>query len=243
MMKRYCLVLGASGEIGQSICLQLAAEGWSLVLHYHQNERAINGLQEQLQQLYPQSDFQVIQGDLAKPDCPDIIVQQIRHVAAIVIASGHSVWKLLDDTTRDEWEALWHVHVQSPMRIVGLLAEQQRKFERSYVVFISSIWGQTGAAGEVVYSTVKGAQHAFVKAYAKEAGPSGIRVNALAPGWIQTRMNETFSPEERQMVQDAIPLMTLGVPNDVASLVQYLLSGKADYITGSILPVNGGWYI
>lgn len=243
MMKRYCLVLGASGEIGQSICHHLAADGWSLVLHYNHNDQAILKLQRQLQQLYPHSDFQVIQGDLASPNSPEKISLQVRRIAAIVIASGHSVWKLLDMMDRNEWEALWHVHVQSPVRLIGLLAEQMRKYEKSYIVFISSIWGQTGAAGEVAYSTVKGAQHAFVKAYAKEAGPSGIRVNAIAPGWIQTSMNETFSAEERQKVQDEIPLMSLGETNDVASLVQYLLSGKADYMTGSILSVNGGWYI
>ena len=86
-------------------------------------------------------------------------------------------------------DALWKVHVQNPARFISLVSPQLRKFEQSYVVMIGSIWGNTGAAGEVMYSAVKGAQHAFVKAYAKEAAYSGVRVNAVAPGWIETRMN------------------------------------------------------
>jgi 3-oxoacyl-[acyl-carrier protein] reductase len=94
-----------------------------------------------------------------------------------------------------------------------------------------------------MYSTVKGAQHTFVKAYAKEAAYSGVRVNAIAPGWIETRMNEKISDSDRQMIVDEIPLMTTGVSKDVAEAVSFLLSGKADYITGEIVKVNGGWYI
>ena len=98
---------------------------------------------------------------------------------------------------------------------------QLRKFEQSYVVLIGSIWGNTGAAGEVMYSAVKGAQHAFVKAYAKEAAYSGIRVNAVAPGWIETRMNNDIPMDERQMVIDEIPLMRAGTPEDVAEAVEF----------------------
>ncbi len=94
-----------------------------------------------------------------------------------------------------------------------------------------------------MYSAVKGAQHAFVKAYAKEAAFSGMRVNAVAPGWIETRMNSDIPIDERQMVIDEIPLMASGTPEHVAEAVNFLLSGKADYMTGEIMKVNGGWYI
>ena len=115
--------------------------------------------------------------------------------------------------------------------------------KKSYVVLIGSIWGNTGAAGEVMYSAVKGAQHAFVKAYAKEAAYSGIRVNAIAPGWIETRMNDVIPVDERQMVIDEIPLWRRVRPEHVAEAVNFLLSGNADYMTGEIVKVNGGWYI
>ena len=102
----------------------------------------------------------------------------------------------------------------------------------SYVVFIGSIWGNTGAAGEVMYSAVKGAQHAFVKAYAKEAAYSGIRVNAVAPGWIETRMNDAIPEDERQMIVDEIPLMTVGTPKNVADAVEFLLKWESRLYDG-----------
>ena len=125
-----------------------------------------------------------------------------------------------------------------------LLSPQLRQFEQSYVVLIGSIWGNTGAAGEVMYSAVKGAQHAFVKAYAKEAAYSGIRVNAVAPGWIETRMNDvTFRWMNDKWLLMKSHLWRTGTPEDVAEAVNFLLSGKADYMTGEIVKVNGGWYI
>ena len=167
----------------------------------------------------------------------------MKNVGAIVIASGQSMYKLLSETTTGDMDALWKVHVQNPARLIGLVSSQLRSFEKSYVIFIGSIWGNTGAAGEVMYSAVKGAQHAFVKAYAKEAAFSGTRVNAIAPGWIDTRMNNDISLDERKMVIDEIPLKTTGKPEDVAQMVNFLVSGNADYMTGEILKVNGGWYI
>ena len=138
---------------------------------------------------------------------------------------------------------LWNVHVQNPARLVALLSAKLRKRDVSYIVFIGSIWGSAGAAGEVMYSAVKGAQHAFVKGYAKEAAYSGIRVNAIAPGWIDTRMNQEFSQEERQLVMDQIPLLSVGTPQEIANMAEFMLSGKADYMTGEIVQINGGWYM
>ena len=200
-------------------------------------------LQSELRENHPQLDFKIIQADLSKTDGAEVLAKQTRNVGAVVVANGQSMYKLLTETTAEDMDALWKVHVQNPARFIGLISSQLRKFDTSYVVFIGSIWGNTGAAGEVMYSAVKGAQHAFVKAYAKEAAYSGVRVNAIAPGWIETQMNSDISVDERQMVIDEIPLMTTGTPQDVAQMVNFLLSGKADYMTGEILKVNGGWYI
>ena len=181
--------------------------------------------------------------DFSTQDGAELLVQQVRNVGAVVVANGQSMMKLLTETTAEDMDALWKVHVQNPARFISLVSPQLRKFEQSYVVMIGSIWGNTGAAGEVMYSAVKGAQHAFVKAYAKEAAFSGMRVNAVAPGWIETRMNSEIPMDERQMVIDEIPLMHSGTPEHVAEAVNFLISGKADYMTGEIMKVNGGWYI
>ncbi|KXH80044.1 SDR family oxidoreductase [Sporosarcina sp. HYO08] len=239
---RYCLVLGASGGIGSAICKTLAASGWSIYLHYYRGHQKALQLQAELQRDYPLQSFETIYANLALDESAELVANQARHVRAIVVANGQAVVKLLTDTTTEEMSALWKVHVQTPARLISLLSPKLRHFDTSYVTFIGSIWGETGAASEVMYSAVKGAQHAFVKAYAKESAYSGIRVNAVAPGWIGTEMNDVISDEDHQLAMEEIPLRKIGQPEDVAEAVNFLMSGKANYITGEVLKVNGGWY-
>lgn len=242
-MKKYAVVLGASGGIGQSICHELAKDGWSLYLHYNRNEERIINLQQKLTKQYPFSEFHVIHADFKTSDGPEILTARIGHVQAIIVALGQSLYQLVTDTTTDQMDELWRVHVRNPVAFIRDISPQLRSFPISYIIFIGSIWGDTGAAGEVMYSAVKGAQHAFVKAYAKEAAYSGIRVNAIAPGWIDTEMNELLTPEDKQLVLEEIPLQITGKPCQVGSLASFLVSGKADYMTGEVIKLNGGWYI
>lgn len=242
-MKRYAVVLGASGGIGMAISRRLAKEGWSLYLHYNRNADQVFELQAELSALYPTSEFKAIQANFLSEDGAEKLHALVGHVQAVIVSSGQAVMKLLTDTSIEEMEALWRVHMQNPAAFIGLVSPQLRSHDVSYVVFIGSIWGNTGAAGEVMYSAVKGAQHAFVKAYAKEAAYNGTRVNAIAPGWIETTMNDEFSEEDKQIVIDQIPLQKTGTPEQVADLVQFLISGNADYMTGEIIKLNGGWYI
>ena len=241
-MKKFACIFGASGEIGQAIALEMSKQGWSLYLHFHENKNAMENLQKNLQELNPSQEHHIIQANLGDLNSVNDIFEQLFEVQVIVFASGQALYQLLEDTSQQDMELVWRTHVQSPMSIVGKLAPKLRRFAKSYIVFIGSIWGETGAAGETVYSAVKGAQHAFVKAYAKEAGPSGVRVNAIAPGFIDTKMND-LEEEERQVIENDIPLNQIGKPQDVANLVSFLTSGNGDYITGQVLRVNGGWYI
>lgn len=239
----FVLVLGATGDIGQTICRQLASSGWSIYIHYHQQAEEAEKLATMLHNDYPTLTFTTIQADFGTDKAVEEIVELVSTVRAIVVANGQSMTKLLTETTAGDMNALWKVHMQNPARLVSLLSNRLRQHETSYVLFIGSIWGNTGAAGEVMYSAVKGAQHAFVKAYAKEASYGGIRVNAIAPGWIETRMNDEIPADEKALVMEEIPLLTTGTPQQVADFVDFLLSGKADYMTGEILKLNGGWYI
>ncbi|MFC5603127.1 elongation factor P 5-aminopentanone reductase [Sporosarcina koreensis] len=242
-MKRYAVILGSSGGIGEAVSRKLAADGWSLYLHYNKNAERASELKRSLTETYPEADFHSVQSDLSEPDGAVKLAEQVGHVQAIVVASGQSMLRLLTDTTRSDMDALWRVHMQNPAMFISLASAQLRSHPISYIVFIGSIWGNTGAAGEVMYSAVKGAQHAFVKAYAKEAAYTGTRVNAIAPGWIETEMNGELSEDDKLVVIDQIPLQTTGQPEQVADLASFLLSGKADYMTGEILKLNGGWYI
>ena len=241
--KNRAIVLGSSGGIGEAICEKLAAEGWSLYLHYNLGETIVSKMQSDLSEQYPNAEFQCVHADFSQPGAADALSVKLKDVNCIVVANGQSMLKLLTETTELDMEALWRVHVQNPARLISLLSADMRHHSPSHVVFIGSIWGNTGAAGVVMYSSVKGAQHAFVKAYAKEAAYGGIRVNGIAPGWIETRMNDEIPIEERELVMQEVPLMVPGKPEEVANLVAFLVSGKADYMTGEILKLNGGWYI
>lgn len=241
--QRFALVLGASGGIGEVISKQLAEAGWSLYLHYHSNGAQLQLLQEQLAKEHPEQAFHCVSADFRVAHAAEELASVIQDVQAIVVANGQAVVKLLTETTAVEMTELWQVHMQNPARLIALLSAKLRRNTISYVLFIGSIWGSTGAASEVMYSAVKGAQHAFVKAYAKEAAYSGVRVNAIAPGWIDTRMNQEFSSEERQLVMDQIPLLSVGTPQEIANMAEFMLSGKADYMTGEIIQINGGWYM
>lgn len=240
---KFAVVLGASGEIGQAISKELATAGWSLYLHYHANELAVVHLHDELQATYTEQQFVIVQADFQKEGSIEQLVGKTRNCQAIIVANGHSVVKLLSETTTAEMQSLWQVHMQSPAFYIQKMASTLRKFARSYIVFIGSIWGQTGAANEVMYSAVKGAQHAFVKAYAKEAAYAGIRVNGIAPGWIDTPMNAGFTEEDQDIARQEIPLMRVGTPEEVSKLVRFLVSGDADYMTGEIVKLNGGWHI
>lgn len=241
--RRFALVLGASGGIGEVISKQLAEAGWSLYLHYNANSQQLALLQDTLEKQYPAQEFRCVQADFTSEHAAEELATAIQSIQAIVVANGQAVVKLLSETTAVDMSELWQVHMQNPARLIALLSAKLRKNSVSYVLFIGSIWGSTGAAGEVMYSAVKGAQHTFVKAYAKEAAYSGVRVNAIAPGWIDTRMNQEFSSEERQLVMDQIPLLSVGTPQEIANMVEFMLSGKADYMTGEIIQINGGWYM
>ena len=240
-MKRFCLVLGASGTIGSATAKALAADGWSLYLQY--NQTSVTSLIEYLTITYPEQEFMSVQADLSKEGSSDIIVQSIFDIEAIVVAGGHALYKLIDDTSAIDMQKLWMVHVQTPIEVIRDLASKLRRHNKSYVVMIGSIWGEAGGAGEVLYSTVKGAVHSFVKAYAQEVAYNGMNVNAIAPGMIETKMNGHLSQEEWNDVVAEIPLARAGKPEEVANMIQFLLSGKADYTTGQIIRINGGWYI
>lgn len=242
-MKKFALVLGASGEIGRAICQSLAEDGWSIYIHFSNNEKAAQALYHSLSENFPAQEFMLAQGDFSKASGAQLLAKQIFNVQAIVFANGQAHYSLLEDTTVEDMDALWRVHVQNPMRLTALLSSKLRAHDVSYVLFIGSIWGEAGSAGEALYAAVKGAQHAFVKSYAKEAALSRIRVNAIAPGFINTSMNRHLSEEELDYILEDIPLGIAGQTTDVAKMVRFYLSGNADYVTGQIIRLNGGWYI
>lgn len=239
-MKKFVLITGASGGIGRAISLQLAKEGYSLYLHYHNNKDSINTLLTELSQY--NGEYIPVCADLSTPDGYQQIVNNIFSLDAIIHNSGMSHYGLLVDLEKKEAEELIATHVTSPLMLTKELLPKLLTKKSGDIIVISSIWGQAGAACEVAYSMVKGAQISFVKALSKEVALSGIRVNGVAPGAIRTPMMTAFTEDDNAVLNEEIPMGRLGRPENVADVVSFLLSEKAAYITGQIISVNGGWY-
>jgi 3-oxoacyl-[acyl-carrier protein] reductase len=239
-VEKYALITGASGGIGQGVAIKLASLGYNLYLHFNQSEKSINELLEKIEHFG--GEYLPIQANLEEPEGYKKICLQIFSLDEIIHCSGNTHYGLLVDLKPEEMEALMRVHVMNPLMITKQLLPKLLKKRAGNVVLISSIWGQTGAACEVVYSTVKGAQISFVKALSKEVALNGVRVNAIAPGAIQTAMMDQFSEEDIQTLQFEIPMGRLGVPEEIANGVKFLLSNESSYITGQVLSINGGWY-
>lgn len=238
-MSKYILITGASGGIGKAVALKLAKMGYNLYLHYNQNEASIKDLYDQIQGLG--GEYLLIRADLSQHEGYKKVVENIFSLDGIVHCSGNSFYGLLTDLEQSEAEDLMRVHVISPLMITKeLLPKLMNK--NSNIIVITSIWGQTGASCEVAYSAAKGAQISFVKALSKEVALNGIRVNAIAPGVVETPMMTRFSSEELTELKNEIPMGRMGLPEEIADSVSFLISEKASYITGQVLAINGGWY-
>lgn len=240
---KHALILGASGDIGQACAEELAAQGWSLYCHYHQNAEKIKKLIEFLEKKYPQQDFYSLQLDMTQEEKIDDFVQKIFQLDAIIVASGQTVYKLLSETSSKEMDYLWQTLLKTPVLICQKLQTKLSKKNHGRIIFIGSVYGMMGSAMEVMYSTLKGAQHAFVRAYSQEVASTGITVNAVAPGAVNTQMNSDWTAEELQELIEEIPMHRMVEPQEIASLVRYLTEDNAKYITGTIIPVSGGWKI
>lgn len=238
---RWVLITGASGTIGGAIAKRLAAEGMPLYLHSFRSPERIAPLltycDEQGVPAYG------VQADLRDPHAVARLFAELP-VKPLLLVNCASVdhFGTIDQVTAEQFDELIAVNVRSAFFVCqqALPAMIRERFGR--IVNLSSIWGLTGASCEVLYSLTKGALIAFSKALAKEVAPSGITVNAVAPGAVAGGMMERFSPAEQQLITEEIPAGRLGRPDEIASLVAYLLSEEAGYMTGQVVSPNGGWY-
>lgn len=241
MEKKYVLITGASGGIGKATSIELAKRGYSLYLHYNSNQQEMDELVRILQNY----DVEIIpiKADLTTNEGVEQLCSSVFSLHSIVLNSGKAHVGLVTDVDMETMNKMIQLHITSPYLIVQKLLPKLFKSPASSIVAVTSIWGETGASCEVLYSMLKGGQNSFVKALSKELGPMGIRVNGVSPGVVDTPMIHHLTLEEREVLSEEIPLGRLARPEEIADSISYLLSSRSSYITGQILRVNGGWYI
>ena len=240
---KWALITGASGGIGREIVKEMANDGYSIYMHYYKHGKNLTKLSKELSMEYQGQEFILVQADLSKDDGVDMLIDEVHHpIECLIHNSGKSHIGLVQDIPSEIIDSFLQLQMVSPFRLTQMLIPNMIREKKGKIVFITSVWGVTGAATEVLYSMVKGGQNSLVKALAKELAPSGITVNAVAPGAIMTPMLDMFSESDLDQLKEDIPAGRLGTPEEVAALVRFLTKDTASYINGQIISINGAWY-
>ncbi len=244
-MKGVALVTGASRGIGRAIALQLAEDGYAVAVHCIRSAEEANAVCAQICKGggHAKSYLCDIADTEAVAEMIHTIQQDLGNITVLINNAGIAQQKLFTDITPVEWHRMMAVHVDGVYNTCHAVLPEMIRRHNGVIVNVSSMWGQTGGSCEVHYSTAKAAVIGFTKALAKEVGPSGIRVNCVAPGVIQTDMMAGFNEETLSTLTEETPLCRLGTPEDVAAAVSFLVSDQAGFITGQVLAPNGGMVI
>lgn len=239
------IITGASRGIGAACARLFAQKGWAVAVNYRNSREKAEALTSDICR----------EGGVALAIPADIgnaadverlfstAEKELGTVEALINNAGIAQQKLFTDLTEEEWDELFRVDVKGVFLCCRRALPAMIRRQKGCIVNISSMWGQVGASCEVHYSAAKAAVIGLTKALAKEAGPSGIRVNCIAPGVIQTEMNRHLSPEVLEELREETPLEVLGTPEDVAKSALFLCSPQSSFITGQVLGVNGGMVI
>lgn len=236
------LITGASGGIGQAMAMAFAQAGYAVAIHCHSQKQAAQKLKDRVLTLG--QDCEVFCADLTKREDADTLCREVLarfgRVDVLVNNAGAAEEILFSDVEEEHWDYILDCNLKSAYRMIhGLLPAFYRQ-QGGVILNVSSVWGQVGAACEAVYSAAKAGLIGLTKALAKELALSGIRVNCIAPGGIDTPMNAGYTGEEMKQFCNSVPMGRLGRPEEVAAAAVFLASDSAGYITGQVLGVNGG---
>ncbi len=241
-MRKIALITGGSRGIGAACVRAFAEDGYSVAFLYNRSKEKAEALVQSLRS--EGRDAAAYQCDLADPTQIAAVMADIlrtyRHIDALVNCAGIAHIGLFSDMTEAEWDHLFAVNVRSSFSVTKAVLPGMISRQAGSIVNISSMWGEVGASCEVAYSATKAALIGMTKALAKEVGPSGVRVNCVTPGVIDTDMNAALTDDDRAVLADETPLGRIGSAEEVAKTILFLCGECAGFITGQVLGVSGG---
>ena len=238
---RCVLISGGDRGIGAAAARAFYAAGYRVAVLYHTHAEAAAALEKELPGLL------AVQCDVASRASCEVafhtVEQAVGHVDVLVSNAGIAQQKLFTDITPEEWQHMLDVNLSGAFHLCQLALPGMIRRKQGRILTVSSMWGQTGGSCEVHYSAAKAGLIGLTKALAKEEGPSGITVNCVAPGVIETDMMAAFTAEDKAALAEETPVGRLGTPEEVAKLLVFLAGEDAGYITGQVFGVNGGLVI
>lgn len=244
-MKENVLITGASRGIGRATAELFAENGYPVIINYNHSCESALELAGKINASGGMA--MAVKADVSDrtevEHMFDEIQSQLGGVDILVNNAAVAKQNLFTDIQYSEWCETFATNVDGMFHCTQLALKNMLRNHNGCIINISSMWGQVGASCEVLYSATKAAVIGMTKALAKELGPSGIRVNCVAPGVIDTDMNSALTTEDMEMLRDETPLMKIGSPRDVADVIYYLSSESASFITGQVICPNGGYII
>ena len=240
MAQRVVLITGGSRGIGAAAARRFAAGGDKVVINYRRAK-------EQAEALAAETGGWAVQADVSDPEqvrkMVDNVLDNFCQLDILICNAGIARQKLFGDLTDEDWRRMFAVNVDGMFYTIRAALPHFIHRKAGRILTVSSMWGQVGGSCEVAYSAAKAAVIGMTKALAKELGPSGITVNCVSPGVINTEMNANLGPEDLAALAEETPLGTIGAPEDVAEALWYLASPGAKFVTGQVLAPNGGLII
>ncbi|MCC8014051.1 MAG: 3-oxoacyl-ACP reductase FabG [Eubacterium sp.] len=234
------LITGGSRGIGKECAYEFSKVGYRVFLNY-------NNSQADAEKIKNETGAVIVKADISKSDevkeMADFIHKNYGKTDVIVNNAGIAQQKLFTDISESDWDRMFDVNIKGMFLVTKAFVKDMIANHSGNIINVSSMWGVTGGSCEVHYSASKAAVIGFTKALAKELGPSGIRVNCVAPGVIETEMNSHLSAEDLECLCGETPLERTGKPNEVAKAILFLAENDSSFITGQVINVDGGMVI
>lgn len=243
ILNKVIIITGASRGIGRCIAENLAKKGYIVVANYNKSENEAIQLKANLKN--ENINIDIFKADVSnRAEVKNLIeytITKYKKIDCIINNAGIDQIKMFLDITDNDWNNMLNNNLNSVFYMCQEALPYMIHEKSGSIINISSIWGQIGASCESAYSVSKAGVDALTKSLAKELGPSNIRVNSIAPGIIDTEMNNNITKEEKEKIIEEIPLQKIGKSIDITKCIEWLIADE--YVTGQVIGINGGWLI